>query len=261
MSPGRPLVQRVLASEVPPLRERRARLRLMLLALTISLWALVIGIRLVQLQVLGRAFFEQQGARQSERTVNLVPAPRADPRPRRPAAGGLGGRRERLRGAAGRGRPAGDRSRARPCARPRCRGPARAAGEAAEERRLRLDRAQGGPRHGPPHPRAAARRHRLRDGAPALLPAARAGGAGAGLRGARQRGHGRDRVPAGVGRSAAARRRSWSTPTRAGGRSRRPSGPRPRARPWCWRSTSRSSTSPSASSIARWPRRRPPRAR
>ena len=45
----------------------------MLLALTISLWALVIGIRLVQLQVLGRAFFEQQGARQSERTVNLFP--------------------------------------------------------------------------------------------------------------------------------------------------------------------------------------------
>jgi cell division protein FtsI (penicillin-binding protein 3) len=45
----------------------------MLLALTISLWALVIGIRLVQLQVLGREFFEQQGARQSERTVNLFP--------------------------------------------------------------------------------------------------------------------------------------------------------------------------------------------
>jgi cell division protein FtsI (penicillin-binding protein 3) len=45
----------------------------MLLALTISLWALVIGIRLVHLQVLGRAFFEQQGTRQSERTINLDP--------------------------------------------------------------------------------------------------------------------------------------------------------------------------------------------
>jgi cell division protein FtsI (penicillin-binding protein 3) len=45
----------------------------MLLALSISLWALVVGIRLVHLQVLGRGFFEQQGTRQSERTVNLDP--------------------------------------------------------------------------------------------------------------------------------------------------------------------------------------------
>jgi cell division protein FtsI (penicillin-binding protein 3) len=45
----------------------------MLLALTISLWALVVGIRLVTLQVLGREFFEQQGTRQSERTLNLDP--------------------------------------------------------------------------------------------------------------------------------------------------------------------------------------------
>jgi cell division protein FtsI (penicillin-binding protein 3) len=45
----------------------------MLLALSISLWALVVGIRLVHLQVLGREFFEQQGTRQSERTINLDP--------------------------------------------------------------------------------------------------------------------------------------------------------------------------------------------
>jgi cell division protein FtsI (penicillin-binding protein 3) len=45
----------------------------MLLALTISLWALVIGIRLVHVQVLGREFFQQQGTRQSERTLNLYP--------------------------------------------------------------------------------------------------------------------------------------------------------------------------------------------
>jgi cell division protein FtsI (penicillin-binding protein 3) len=45
----------------------------MLLALTVSLWALVIGIRLVHLQVLAREFFAQQGARQSERTINLDP--------------------------------------------------------------------------------------------------------------------------------------------------------------------------------------------
>ncbi|HVO11658.1 MAG TPA: penicillin-binding transpeptidase domain-containing protein [Vicinamibacteria bacterium] len=57
----------------PPRREQKTRLRLMLLALSISLWALVIGIRLVHLQVLDRGFFEQQGTRQSERTVNLDP--------------------------------------------------------------------------------------------------------------------------------------------------------------------------------------------
>jgi cell division protein FtsI (penicillin-binding protein 3) len=62
-----------LAGEGPTPRERKTRLRLMLLALTISLWGLVIGIRLVQLQVLGRDFFEQQGTRQSERTLNLFP--------------------------------------------------------------------------------------------------------------------------------------------------------------------------------------------
>ncbi|HXK12502.1 MAG TPA: penicillin-binding transpeptidase domain-containing protein [Vicinamibacteria bacterium] len=45
----------------------------MLLALSISLWSLVVGIRLVHLQVLGREFFVQQGARQSERTLNLDP--------------------------------------------------------------------------------------------------------------------------------------------------------------------------------------------
>jgi cell division protein FtsI (penicillin-binding protein 3) len=54
-------------------RERRTRLRLMLLALSASLWALVIGIRLVHLQVLERGFYEQQRTRQSERTLNLDP--------------------------------------------------------------------------------------------------------------------------------------------------------------------------------------------
>ncbi|HEY8232315.1 MAG TPA: penicillin-binding transpeptidase domain-containing protein [Vicinamibacteria bacterium] len=45
----------------------------MLLALSVSLWALVIGIRLVHVQVLGRSFFEEAGTRQSERTLNLDP--------------------------------------------------------------------------------------------------------------------------------------------------------------------------------------------
>jgi cell division protein FtsI (penicillin-binding protein 3) len=43
----------------------------MLMALTISTWALAIGVRLFQLQVLDRKAFERQAARQSERTINL----------------------------------------------------------------------------------------------------------------------------------------------------------------------------------------------
>ena len=45
----------------------------MLLALAVSLWGLVIGLRLVDLQVLQRSFYEKQSARQSERTINLDP--------------------------------------------------------------------------------------------------------------------------------------------------------------------------------------------
>jgi cell division protein FtsI (penicillin-binding protein 3) len=48
-------------------------LRLMLVGLSISLWALGIGARLLQLQVLDRASFERLAARQSERTINLDP--------------------------------------------------------------------------------------------------------------------------------------------------------------------------------------------
>jgi cell division protein FtsI (penicillin-binding protein 3) len=57
----------------PSARERLVRLRLMLVTLSACLWVLVIMVRLVQLQVLGRAFFERQAARQSERTINLDP--------------------------------------------------------------------------------------------------------------------------------------------------------------------------------------------
>ena len=57
----------------PSARERRVRLRLMIVTLSACLWVLVIMVRLVQLQVLGRAFFERQAARQSERTINLDP--------------------------------------------------------------------------------------------------------------------------------------------------------------------------------------------
>jgi len=62
-----------MSGEGPTRAEQTTRLRLMLLALSVSLWALVIGIRLVQLQVLGREFFEEQGTRQSERTINIDP--------------------------------------------------------------------------------------------------------------------------------------------------------------------------------------------
>ena len=68
-----PLVPSAVTGEGPPRHEQETRLRLMLLALSLSLWALVIGFRLVQLQVLGREFFEKQGTRQSERTINLDP--------------------------------------------------------------------------------------------------------------------------------------------------------------------------------------------
>jgi cell division protein FtsI (penicillin-binding protein 3) len=57
----------------PSARERMVRLRLMLITLSACLWVLVIMVRLVQLQVMGRAFFERQASRQSERTINLDP--------------------------------------------------------------------------------------------------------------------------------------------------------------------------------------------
>lgn len=57
----------------PSPRERRVRLRLMLVAFSICLWAVVVLLRLVQLQVFGRDGFLRQAARQSERTINLDP--------------------------------------------------------------------------------------------------------------------------------------------------------------------------------------------
>lgn len=54
-------------------QERMARLRLMLVALSVTLWGLIVLTRLLHLQVLGRASFERLAARQSERTINLDP--------------------------------------------------------------------------------------------------------------------------------------------------------------------------------------------
>jgi cell division protein FtsI (penicillin-binding protein 3) len=54
-------------------RERKVRLRLMLAALSLVSWSMLITGRLVQLQVVGRASFERQAARQSERTIVLDP--------------------------------------------------------------------------------------------------------------------------------------------------------------------------------------------
>src|SRR5207249_3473993 len=57
----------------PTVRDRLVRLRLMLVALSVCLWGVVVIVRLVQLQVLGRESFARQAARQSERTINLDP--------------------------------------------------------------------------------------------------------------------------------------------------------------------------------------------
>ncbi len=70
---GGPRLAGELLTPPPSPRDRMVRLRLMLVALSICLWGLLIVGRLVQLQVLGRAFFERQAARQSERTINLDP--------------------------------------------------------------------------------------------------------------------------------------------------------------------------------------------
>jgi cell division protein FtsI (penicillin-binding protein 3) len=69
--PRAPLASPIRSPGPPEPRERQVRLRLMLTGLLVTLWALAVGIRLVQLQVLERAFFDRQAARQSERTLNL----------------------------------------------------------------------------------------------------------------------------------------------------------------------------------------------
>ena len=59
------------APENPLASERLIRLRLMLVALSISLWALGLTSRLVHLQVFGHAAFQSLADRQSERTIKL----------------------------------------------------------------------------------------------------------------------------------------------------------------------------------------------
>ena len=59
--------------EGPSSRERQVRLRLMLVGFAICLWAVIVLVRLVQLQVLNRAGYELRAARQSERTIVLDP--------------------------------------------------------------------------------------------------------------------------------------------------------------------------------------------
>ena len=69
----RPLLPPLLAPGAGPPTDRMTRLRLMLLALSVSLWAVVIGIRLVQLQVFGRDGLQKLATRQSARTIKLHP--------------------------------------------------------------------------------------------------------------------------------------------------------------------------------------------
>ena len=66
----RPLPPRV---ERPTSRERLLRLRMMLVGFAVCLWAVIVLVRLVQLQVLDRVGYERQAARQSERTIVLDP--------------------------------------------------------------------------------------------------------------------------------------------------------------------------------------------
>jgi cell division protein FtsI (penicillin-binding protein 3) len=61
------------ATTGPGSRERLIRLRLMLVGLSMCLWALVVVARLFALQVLAHDGYARQAARQSERTINLEP--------------------------------------------------------------------------------------------------------------------------------------------------------------------------------------------
>jgi cell division protein FtsI (penicillin-binding protein 3) len=63
----------LMAPATPTARERMVRFRIMLVSLSVCLWAIVIVVRLVELQVLKHRSFEQQAARQGERTINLDP--------------------------------------------------------------------------------------------------------------------------------------------------------------------------------------------
>ena len=72
-SEGRTVKTVVMAPVGPGRWERLVRLRLMLIALSVCLWALIVLSRLVQLQVFGRESYQRQAARQSERTINLDP--------------------------------------------------------------------------------------------------------------------------------------------------------------------------------------------
>jgi cell division protein FtsI (penicillin-binding protein 3) len=74
VSPDRILLQEATAPQRAPVsRDSRMRLRLMLLALSVGLWALVVAGRLVHLQVFGKSDYVTRGNRQSERTVALLP--------------------------------------------------------------------------------------------------------------------------------------------------------------------------------------------
>ena len=242
----------------PAARERLVRLRLMLLALSLSLWALVILRPARAAPGAGRApsTSGRPRARASARSTSTRGAApsstaTATPSPSRWTP------RASTRVPQDIAEPAAHRRRPGPRARPRRRGPQGPAGAAPEEPRLRLGQAQGRPRH------ARAVRDLQLDGIGFLTenrryyPQARAGRAGARLRGPRQHGHERHRVRL----RGAIRGRAAKVVVTTDAR-RRPVGHTekpvaPTATPSCSPSTSRSSTWRSGSSSGPCRRRAP----
>ena len=87
----RPALMPHVRAPQPPTGERQLRLRMTLVALGITAWALAVGLRLLHLQVLERGTFERQAARQSERTLTIDPRRGPRSRSRRASHGSMPG--------------------------------------------------------------------------------------------------------------------------------------------------------------------------
>ena len=122
----------------------------------------------------------------------------------------------------------------------------------AAEARVRLRPPPRDAAAGDAHCRARSGRHRIHQGRPPVLSEEAAGGPAAGFRGRRQQRTRRHRGSLRQPDQRRARQAARIRPTRAAARSAGSSGRRPRARPSSSRSTSTSSTWPSASCATPW---------